>query len=446
MTETRSAKARGGARSLTTELPAESGDGSSAGVKSAHAKSVIAKPVVKSVVSKPAAKSVAKSPPIAGIGASAGGLEHGLTALVEGNVGKFASEVIGLGELLVERRVPLIEAVASLGLLCESAHAVSPGNSSLPAAIYTAFGKLSYVQVMLLTTAYFSSQAALAGERIAALERRAARLAANRRTRFNGLVGASPPMRELYQRIEAAGQTVLILGESGAGKGLVARAIHESGPREHRQFVALNCAAFPKDLIESELFGYTRDALYGAGGECLGIFRAADGGTVFVDEITEVEAETQRKLLRAIVGRTVLPVGSSREQPVDVRVIASVNSNPLEAIARGGLHQELYDRLQASVIEIPPLRERRDDIPLLVEHFIARCNQSFDGAVLGVSPEALQAMMEHSWPGNVRELSDVIESACTFGDAQLISLEHLPPTIGMRKVHADGVPGGYLKA
>jgi len=360
-------------------------------------------------------------------------LEHSLTALVEGNVGKFASDVIALGELLVERRVPLGEAVASLGLFEPSAHAVFPRNPAPSASTYATFGKLTYAQVMLLTTAYFSSPAALAGERIAALDRGAARLAAERRTRFSGLVGASPRMRELYQRIQAAGQTrgpVLILGESGTGKGLVARAIHESGPRERRSFVALNCAAFPQELIESELFGYQRDTLDRAGGECLGIFRAADGGTVFVDEITQIDAETQRKLLCAIAGRSVRPVGSMREQAVDVRVIASANSNPLEALARGALHPELYERLEASVIEIPPLRERRDDIPLLVEHFIARSNQSFDGAVLGIRPEALQAMMEHSWPGNVRELSDVIESAGTVGDAQFISLDDLPPTMG----------------
>lgn len=359
-------------------------------------------------------------------------LEHSLTALVENNVGKFASDVIALGELLVERRVPLAEAVASLGLFEPSVHAVFPGNPAPSAGTDATLGKLTYVQVILLTTAYFSSPAALTGERIAALDRGAAGLAAERRTRFNGLVGASPRMRELYQRIQAAGQTcgpVLILGESGTGKGLVARAIHESGPRERRSFVALNCAAFPKDLIESELFGYQRDALDRAGGECLGIFRAADGGTVFVDEITQIDAQTQRKLLCAIAGRSVRPVGSMREQAVDVRVIASTKSDPREAIARGTLHPELYQRLRDWVIEIPPLRERRDDIPLLVEHFIARCNQSFDGAVLGIRPEALRAMMEHSWPGNVRELCDAIESAGTLGDAQFISLDDLPSTI-----------------
>jgi len=156
-----------------------------------------------------------------------------------------------------------------------------------------------------------------------------------------------------------------------------------------------------------------------------GILQEAGAGTVFVGEVTELAASTQSKLVRAIAQGTVRAIGSMRESPVDVRVIAATSCNPLEAIAQRRLGHELYDRLRSSLIAVPPLRHRREDIPLLAEHFIARCNQSFDGAVLGVSPEALQAMMEYSWPGNVRELFDVIESACTSsGDAQVISMDH----------------------
>lgn len=274
--------------------------------------------------------------------------------------------------------------------------------------------------------------AAMAGERIAAaLDREGSHLAAAASSRFHGLVGASTGMRRLYQRIEAAGATIgnlLIVGESGTGKELVARAVHTCGPRADRPFVALNCAALPTDLIESELFGYKRGAFSGAATEYLGLFRAAENGTLFLDEITEMSAETQCKLLRAIQERAVRPVGSTRERSVDVRLIASSNRDPKSAVTDGHLREDLYYRLYASVLTVPPLRERREDIPLLAEHFIGVFNQNLGRKIVGIERAALDAILNHSWPGNVRELANAIEGAFTFGKSPLIRLEDLPPT------------------
>ena len=324
---------------------------------------------------------------------------------------QFPAEAIRLGESLVQRRVPLAEAVAALGLLEESIHALFPHDSQKwPAA----FGKLSHLRIIYLTTAYFGSPAALAGEQIDAQERAAASLPPSRRARFGGPVGASRPMRALYQRIETAGQlrdTVLIQGESGTGKALAARAIHQCGPHERRQFVAIDCAALPRNLIDSELFGHCCKSVDGGDDECLGVLRAAEGGTAFIDEIEEIESATRSGLLGAITGQKVRPVGAMREQLLDVRVIISVSSNRLEPTAWRRSREELCERLQAFVIEVPPLRERREDIPMLVEHFIALFNRRFNHSVAGVMPAALQALVDYSWPGNVRELFDVIESA-----------------------------------
>lgn len=365
-------------------------------------------------------------------------LRRALGALVEGRAGEFASETIGLGEMLVEQRMPLEEAVASFGLFEESVRTLSAGDPSLSAA--ATFGKLGYALITYLTTAYFDSQAAFVGERIAARERKAACLPPDGRTHFNGLVGASAPMRELYQRIEAAGQTrdtVLIVGESGTGKGLIARAIHECSSRASGPFVGLRCAGFPKELMESELFGYKRQTLDGGESECLGLLRSASGGTVFIDELSEMDEATRHKVLSAIAEQRVRPAGSASEQLLDARTIVSASSSPLGPTARHGLRRGVNARLEAFVIEVPPLRERPEDIPLLVDHFVAQFNRRCGRSVLGVKPEALQAMTEHSWPGNVRELSEVIENACGLEGQVLISSKDLPQNFGKRHDHGN---------
>ena len=286
--------------------------------------------------------------------------------LLVGDMDRYAVDTIHTGELLCERKVPFAEVVASLHLYEQSAYTVFPKNPPPPIEIYAAFDKLSHIRMILLSDAYFRSASPSAGARIRALERQASLVAPEHRVIFHGLVGASATMRRLYDRIDAAGETrgtIMIVGESGTGKELIARAIHECGAVPTAPFVALNCAAIPKDLIESELFGYRKGAFSGANADYLGLFRAAEGGTLFLDEITEMAAETQSKLLRAVQECNVRQVGSTREVPVDVRLIASTNRAPEEAVRAGNLREDLYYRLQAGVLNAPPLRERAEDLP-----------------------------------------------------------------------------------
>jgi two-component system response regulator AtoC len=355
--------------------------------------------------------------------------------LLEGDMDRYSIDTIRTGELLCERNVPFAEIVASLHLYEESAYTAFPKDPPVPLEIYTAFDKLSHIRMILLADAYFRSASASAGARIQALERQATLIAREKRTVFHGLVGSSPSMRHLYDQIEAAAATrgtIMIVGESGTGKELVARAIHECGAVPMLPFVALNCAAIPKDLIESELFGYRKGAFSGANSDYLGLFRAAESGTLFLDEVTEMAPETQSKLLRSVQERTVRPVGSTKEIPVNVRLVASTNRDPEEAVRAGHLRQDLYYRLQAGVLGVPPLREHSDDIPLLVEHFVEFFNEKLHPriAVLGVEEDALLAMTKYSWPGNVRELSNAIESAFTFGRSPMIRRQDLPGGIG----------------
>jgi transcriptional regulator with PAS, ATPase and Fis domain len=350
-------------------------------------------------------------------------------------VGTFEQFVIRMrriGVALAERRVPFSEVVASMHLFEESAIASFP--AGVDPSLYRVFDKVSHCRIIALAEAYFKDQAALAAARIHSLEKEAGLLAGEVRTNFHGLVGATPVMRRLYARVEAAAAvrgTVLIVGESGTGKELVARAVHECSRTPAAAFVALNCAAIPRELIESELFGYKRGAFSGATIDYPGLFRAAEGGTLFLDEITEMSAATQSKLLRALQERTVRPVGSTREVPFDVRVIASSNRDPQTAVREGFLREDLYYRLQVNLIEVPPLRERLADVPLLADHFIALFNRRMMRAtpIVGIEPQALEAMGHYNWPGNVRELANAIESAFTFCPVDTIRLADLPPAV-----------------
>jgi DNA-binding NtrC family response regulator len=384
-------------------------------------------------------------------------LDATVTDLLNRDMDGFAVDERKIAETLAERHVPFSELIVSMHLFEESAATVFPKFPPMMPRMYLSFDKLSHCRMIVLADTYFRSKAAVSGARIQALEREARILPATQRTRFHGLVGATRAMRQLYERIEAAAATrgtILVVGESGTGKELVARAIHECGPNPNAPFVALNCAAIPKDLIESELFGYKRGAFSGAITEYLGLFRAADGGTLFLDEVTEMSAETQSKLLRALQERTVRPVGATKEVPVDVRLIASTNREPYEAVRAGQLREDLYYRLQAGVITVPPLRERLDDVPLLVEHFTELFNEKSLRAtpVAGIEPDALEAMRAFSWPGNVRELANAIEGAFTFGRSPTIRLEDLPRAIAGQRAApppaygADSKPGTFADA
>jgi two-component system response regulator AtoC len=347
------------------------------------------------------------------------------------DVDKFTSDVRRIGEALAERHVPFPEIVVSMHLFEESATSAFPVFPPALPKVYLAFDKLSHCRMIVLADAYFRSTSAVANARIRDLEREASTLPRQARSRFHGLVGANPAMRQLYDRIESAARTrgtILIVGESGTGKELVARAIHEASEQSHAPFVALNCAAIPRELIESELFGYKRGAFSGANAEHLGLFRSAEGGTLFLDEITEMSPETQSKLLRALQERSVRPVGGNREIPFDVRMVATTNREPTEAVRTGQLRADLYYRLQANILRVSPLRDRLDDVPLLIEHFINVFNERLKRPIpiAGIAEDAMAAMQNYDWPGNVRELSNTIEGAFTFGRTSLISLADMP--------------------
>jgi len=237
---------------------------------------------------------------------------------------------------------------------------------------------------------------------------------------------------------------VLITGETGTGKELVARAIHMQGPRRDGPFVAVNCAALPRELIESELFGYKRGAFSGALTDHLGLFRAAMGGSLLLDEITEMSPELQAKLLRVVQERSVRPVGSVAEVVVDVRIIASTNRDPRHSVASGALRADLYYRLCGSMVAVPPLRERGDDIVLLAEHHLRDINERYGNTVRGVRGLTMDAMAEllsQRWPGNVRELFNVLEEAFTTCPALHITPADLAlPSSGPIEAAPQGAP------
>jgi|SoiMethySBSTD1v2_1073268.scaffolds.fasta_scaffold117388_1 DNA-binding NtrC family response regulator len=243
------------------------------------------------------------------------------------------------------------------------------------------------------------------------------------------LVGASSVLRlvrEQIARCASAPSNVLVTGESGTGKELVARAIHGASPRRHQRLVAVNCGAIPDSLLESQLFGHVRGAFTSAVQANPGLFVAAHGGTLFLDEIAELPVLLQAKLLRVIEEKQVWAVGATRPQPVDVRIIASTNRNLAGEIDAGRFRADLFYRLNVVHVLLPSLRERPEDIPLLVDHFIRRLNLKLHRRVLGVEPEALRALMTYRWKGNVRELEHVLEQAMILGDSDMLGLRHLP--------------------
>ena len=260
-------------------------------------------------------------------------------------------------------------------------------------------------------------------------EVRALRRQLQERGTFGSMVGSSLEMRKIYRLIEQAGPTsasVLIHGESGTGKELVAQTIHQISPRAAQPFVPLNCAAIPDTLLESELFGHEKGAFTGAIARRAGAFELAHRGTLFLDEIAEMTPATQAKLLRVLQERTFRPVGSSREQSVDIRVIAATNLDPAEAVRQGRLREDLFYRLNVFLITLPPLRERKDDVPLLAQAFVRDFNKQHNKGIAGVSDEAMHVLESHHWPGNVRELRNVIERATIVSKGPLIERADLP--------------------
>jgi transcriptional regulator with PAS, ATPase and Fis domain len=223
--------------------------------------------------------------------------------------------------------------------------------------------------------------------------------------------------------------TVLIQGESGTGKELVANVIHQNSDRKDKPFIPINCSAISEGLLESELFGHVKGAFTGAVRNSIGLFKAADGGTIFLDEIAEVPPVVQVKLLRVLQEKKIRPVGEFKESEVDVRVIAATNQNLEKSIQKNAFREDLFYRLNVIYIKMPPLREIKEDIPILINHFLKKFSCQIGGKELQISPEVLNLLTDYSWPGNVRQLENVIERAYALSSGSVIASSDLPPEI-----------------
>jgi len=280
-------------------------------------------------------------------------------------------------------------------------------------------------------------------------ENQALRRQLHRERGFANFVGRSRKMLDVFETIRKIADTpsnVMITGETGTGKELVAQAIHNESPRRDRPFVSVNCGAIPEGLMESELFGHAKGAFTGAVSDTRGLFASADGGTLFLDEITEVPQSVQVKLLRAIQERTVRRVGDTRDVRIDVRLIAASNRDIGRTVADGVLREDLFYRLNVIPIHLPPLRERREDIALLIAHFIQKISRETGKDVRGIAPEALAVLERYRWPGNIRELQNAIERAIVLGSGPLLEVDALPAElrrpVGARDITLEIPPEG----
>ncbi len=254
--------------------------------------------------------------------------------------------------------------------------------------------------------------------------------------RFGEIVGTSPPMQAVYRKVEKIAPTdisVLITGETGTGKELIAREIHTRSPRAGKPFVTINCGAIPENLLESELFGHVKGAFTGAVANKLGKFQSADGGTLFLDEVGEMPLELQVKLLRAIQERVVVRVGDTRSESVDIRILTATNRDLEKEIAGGRFREDLYYRLNVVNLQLPPLRARGEDVIVIARYLLSRYTREFDAKVKGFSPNATVAMRKHAWPGNIRELENRIKKAIVLAESTVIG----PDDLGLS---ADNLP------
>lgn len=338
---------------------------------------------------------------------------------------------------------------------------------NLPVIMLTAFGTVgSAVEAMKRGAFDYLSKPADNDELIAVLEKAYThgRLLAendNLRKKFIGndpsekIIGGCAAMQDMLELIRQIGPTeatVLVMGESGTGKELIAEALHERSNRAAFPMVKINCAALPGNLLESELFGYVRGAFTGAVKDKPGRFQLAKGGTIFLDEIGEMPIELQAKLLRALQERVVEPLGAVKPVEIDVRIIAATNRNLREAVAKGEFREDLYFRLNVLELISPPLRDRLDDLPLLVSRLLDKLGRKNRKSVRGVSPDFMQKLTTHAWPGNVRELENVLERALILSRSELLNVESLPPvfieppkvapTMQTQFAQQDGMPSG----
>jgi DNA-binding NtrC family response regulator len=321
--------------------------------------------------------------------------------------------------------------------------------ASVPAIIITGKGSEERAVAAIESGAFWYIEKPLKGAVLRALLNRALgkvhdqqQVAALRRQlreagRIGELVGAAKPMQDvmrLVEQVAPSSASVLITGETGTGKEILARTLHQLSPRADRPFVAINCSAIPESLMESEIFGHERGAFTGAAERRIGCFELADGGTLLLDEIGEMPPPTQAKLLRVLEDRKVRRLGSKSETPVDVRVLAATNKDPEQAVAHGHLRQDLYFRLNVFHINLPPLRDRKEDLGPLVEHILRDLNAKHSRQVRGINSEVSELFHSYTWPGNVRELRNVLERAVIVCDRELIGRGHLPSDFG--RTHA----------
>jgi two-component system response regulator AtoC len=260
---------------------------------------------------------------------------------------------------------------------------------------------------------------------------------------FGTLVAKSEAMQSMFRIAAKAAQfktTVLILGDSGTGKELIARAIHFEGDRSNMPLIPVNCGGIPETLLESELFGYKKGAFTGADKNKKGLFQEADGGTIFLDEIGELPLALQVKLLRVLQEDEVRMIGDSKSMKIDVRVIAATAKNLEEEVKKGAFREDLFYRLNVLPIKIPPLRDRAEDIPLLCDHFIVRFNKRLNKEIKGIAPAAMSQLLKYSWPGNVRELENMIERALVLAEDSLLLPDHFPAELG-RNADGDQIDG-----
>jgi len=353
--------------------------------------------------------------------------------------------------LITDLKMPVLDGMA----LLREALAVHPG---LPVILITAHGTVDNAVEALKTGAFDYITKPFDQEELRAIVRKALRtqeLSAKDATAATtgensryGIIGQSPAIGEVYSVIERVADsptTVLVTGESGTGKELVARALHDSSSRRTRPFIKVNCAAIPRELIESEFFGHERGAFTGAVASKPGRFELASGGTLFLDEIGSIPLETQVKLLRALQEGEFERVGGVRTLKVDVRLVAATNTDLRKQIEEGSFREDLFYRLNVVGVPLPALRERVGDIPLLVDHFIEKYNQRLGKSLVDLSPDALAILSSYHYPGNVRELENVLERAVLFAEGDKILAEHLPSELAQLKVGApDSSPEGEV--
>jgi DNA-binding NtrC family response regulator len=353
--------------------------------------------------------------------------------------------------LLTDQKMPGMDGLE----LLDRARAHIPG---LPVVLMTAYGSVSSaVEAMkrgasdYLTKPFERDELVLVLEKVLRQRRLEDEVAAlhgalRDRYRLGNLIGSSPRMQDIFNLVERIAHTdvpVLIQGESGTGKELVARAIHESSRRSERPFVALNCAAVPETLLESEFFGHERGAFTGAVKARPGRFREAHGGTLFLDEIGAMRVDLQAKLLRVIQDQKIQPLGSAGFIPVDVRILAATGENLEEAIRDKRFREDLFYRLNVVPVHLPALRERVEDIPLLVDHFLSASARKFERDPVGASVEVLERLQVYAWPGNVRELENCIERMVLLARAPRLALADLPPNIRQGPRPGEEIDGSF---